>query len=331
MKSADKLGQSEKIRYAERDAELRQMRIIATALLLAMAALFVFGKYMETRYYGYWGFLRAFAEAGMVGGLADWFAVTALFRHPLGIPIAHTAIIPNNKERLGRTLASFLRTNFLTTKVVARRVQRMDVAGAMGKFLSAPAGGEGRTDLSAKDWSEQVVAKLPMIAEPGTAWNYSQGLDVLGGVIEKITGKSLEEAIRERVTGPLGMTDTGFYVPPDKVRRLAGFYDADPATGKLIRAPERGGDITIEPIGGDPPRWRTLDLLDARIVRLDVRGELRDGHAGFGLRRREAVGRRKHRQGRATQRQEHDEQQGDEPRPAVQQTDHRRVFLTCRR
>jgi hypothetical protein len=94
-----------------------------------MAALFVFGKYMETRYDGYWGFLRAFAEAGMVGGLADWFAVTALFRHPLGIPIPHTAIIPNNKERLGRTLASFLRTNFLTTKVVARRVQRMDVAG----------------------------------------------------------------------------------------------------------------------------------------------------------------------------------------------------------
>ena len=124
MKSANQLGLSEKVRYAERDAELRQMRIIATALLLCMAALFVFGKYMETRYDGYWGFLRAFAEAGMIGGLADWFAVTALFRHPLGIPIPHTAIIPNNKERLGRTLASFLRTNFLTTKVVARRVQR---------------------------------------------------------------------------------------------------------------------------------------------------------------------------------------------------------------
>ena len=98
MKSADKLGQSEKIRYAERDAELRQMRIIATALLLAMAALFVFGKYMETRYDGYWGFLRAFAEAGMVGGLADWFAVVALFRHPLGVPIPHTAIIKNKKD-----------------------------------------------------------------------------------------------------------------------------------------------------------------------------------------------------------------------------------------
>ena len=83
------------------------------------------------------------------------------------------------------------------------------------------AGGEQRQDLSAKDWSEQVVAKLPMAAEPGAAWNYSQGLDVLGGVIEKITGQTLEQAIRERVTGPLGMTDTGFIQPKDKAPRFA--------------------------------------------------------------------------------------------------------------
>ena len=90
------------------------------------------------------------------------------------------------------------------------------------------AGGEQRTDLSAKDWSEQVVAKLPMAAEPGTAWNYSQGLDVLGGVIEKITGKTLDEAIRERVTGPLGMTDTGFTQPKEKAGRFAQSQKTDP-------------------------------------------------------------------------------------------------------
>ena len=90
------------------------------------------------------------------------------------------------------------------------------------------AGGEQRQDLSAKDWSEQVVAKLPMIAEPGTAWNYSQGLDVLGGVIEKITGQTLEEAVRERVTGPLGMTDTGFIQPKDKAPRFAQSQKQDP-------------------------------------------------------------------------------------------------------
>lgn len=110
------------------------MRIVATALLVVMAIIFVGAKYLETRVDENWGFLRAFAEAGMIGGLADWFAVTALFRYPLGIRIPHTAIIPNNKTRIGVTLANFLRGNFLTTKVVAKRVRHMDVAGAAGRF-----------------------------------------------------------------------------------------------------------------------------------------------------------------------------------------------------
>lgn len=82
-------------------------------------------------------------------------------------------------------------------------------------------GGEMRTDLSAKDLSEQVYAKLPLIAEPGAAWNYSHGLDVLGGVIEKISGKTLDVVVKERVTGPLGMTDTAFYQPKEKAPRFA--------------------------------------------------------------------------------------------------------------
>src|SRR3546814_8660619 len=78
--------------------------------------------------------------------ISDWssdvalpiFAVTALFRHPLGLPIPHTAIVPRNKDRIGTTLASFLRANFLTPAVVARRMRRVDVASAIGKFLAAP-------------------------------------------------------------------------------------------------------------------------------------------------------------------------------------------------
>lgn len=89
------------------------------------------------------------------------------------------------------------------------------------------AGGEGRQDLTAKDWSEQVVAKLPMVAEPGTAWNYSQGLDVLGGVIEAITGQSLGDAIKARVSGPLGMTDTAFFQPTEKSARFAQSKNQD--------------------------------------------------------------------------------------------------------
>src|SRR3546814_13417762 len=81
----------------------------------------------------------------MVGGLADWFAVTALFRHPMGLPIPHTAIVPRNKNRIGDTLARFLLTNFLLPRLIARKMQAVDVAGAVGKFLSEPGEGGGRS------------------------------------------------------------------------------------------------------------------------------------------------------------------------------------------
>ena len=116
---------------------LKRMRLMATGLLLLMAALYVAARALDP-YRPAAGFLRAFAEAAMVGGLADWFAVTALFRHPLGLPIPHTAIVPRNKDRIGDTLANFLRTNFLTPPVVARRMRRVDIAGAIGRFLAAP-------------------------------------------------------------------------------------------------------------------------------------------------------------------------------------------------
>jgi len=116
---------------------IREMRIIATGMLVAMAAIFIAADAYDEAYPGL-GFVKAFAEAAMVGGLADWFAVTALFRHPLGLPIPHTAIIPRNKDRIGATLASFLRDNFLTPKVVARRMRNVDIAGAIGRFLANP-------------------------------------------------------------------------------------------------------------------------------------------------------------------------------------------------
>ena len=121
----------------------RGMKIAATGLLLVMAAIFLAARAYEQ--VGPWvGYVKAFAEAAMVGGLADWFAVTALFRHPLGLPIPHTAIIPRNKDRIGEALASFLKENFLIPPVVARRMRNIDVAGAVGRFLQAPEGQETR-------------------------------------------------------------------------------------------------------------------------------------------------------------------------------------------
>src|SRR5881394_706989 len=115
------------------------MKVVATGLLVVMAAVFLAARALEYQVPAL-GYLKAFAEAAMVGGLADWFAVTALFRHPLGLPIPHTAIIPRNKDRIGEALASFLKENFLIPSVVARRMRNIDIAGATGRFLQTPAG-----------------------------------------------------------------------------------------------------------------------------------------------------------------------------------------------
>jgi uncharacterized membrane-anchored protein YjiN (DUF445 family) len=121
-----------------RRRRLRRNRILATALLTGMGAVFV-----ATRMVAEPGFLtlliQASAEAGMVGGLADWFAVTALFRHPLGVPIPHTAIIPNNKDRIGRTLGRFVENNFLTPEVLFRKLRQLEVGRRVANWLAAPA------------------------------------------------------------------------------------------------------------------------------------------------------------------------------------------------
>src|SRR4051812_3289323 len=115
------------------------IKAAATGLLFVMAAVLAPARGLEPSY-PWLGYVKAFAEAAMVGGLADWFAVTALFRHPLGLPIPHTAIIPRNKDRIGEALATFLKENFLISSVVARRMRNIDVAGATGRFLQTPAG-----------------------------------------------------------------------------------------------------------------------------------------------------------------------------------------------
>jgi uncharacterized membrane-anchored protein YjiN (DUF445 family) len=115
----------------------RRMRRAATGLLVAMAALFALAR-SQLGTHPAWEWVLAFTEAAMVGGLADWFAVTALFRHPLGLPIPHTAIIPENKDRIADSMARFLQANFLIPTVVARRMRAMNLARTLGDFLTRP-------------------------------------------------------------------------------------------------------------------------------------------------------------------------------------------------
>jgi uncharacterized membrane-anchored protein YjiN (DUF445 family) len=137
----------------------RRMRWTATGLLAAMAVLFVTTHGLVGDH-PVWGYVNAFAEAAMIGGLADWFAVTALFRYPLGIPIPHTAIIPENKDRIADTMAQFLQENFLTPAVVARRMSGMNVARAVGDFLVASPGKAG-TDARSRITGIRCARGLP--------------------------------------------------------------------------------------------------------------------------------------------------------------------------
>src|SRR3954470_11444564 len=101
------------------------MRRRATAMLAAVSAVFVIVTL--TGAHGWVGYVQATAEASMVGALADWFAVTALFRHPLGLPIPHTAIIPRKKDQIGESLGTFVQENFLTRSVVETKLTTIDV------------------------------------------------------------------------------------------------------------------------------------------------------------------------------------------------------------
>jgi uncharacterized membrane-anchored protein YjiN (DUF445 family) len=110
---------------------LRRMRALALSLLLLAAVVFLLTVHRD----GAWGFVNAAAEAAMVGALADWFAVTALFRHPMGLPVPHTAIIPTRKDALGQSLQEFVTDHFLTADVARDRVASADVARRLGRWL----------------------------------------------------------------------------------------------------------------------------------------------------------------------------------------------------
>jgi uncharacterized membrane-anchored protein YjiN (DUF445 family) len=118
------------------------MRRFANGLLVAMTILFVFSHLWRPDpgvWRQVWGYVRAFAEAAMVGGLADWFAVTAIFRRPLGLPIPHTAVIPRNQKRIADAVGRFIADNFLEPGLVAERVKSQDLSDALGKWLADPA------------------------------------------------------------------------------------------------------------------------------------------------------------------------------------------------
>lgn len=119
--------------------QLRKYKIFATGLFIFMALVFVLMLYLQKNINAGWiGYIKAFAEAAMVGALADWFAVTALFHHPMGIPIPHTNLIEKSKERIGDNLGNFVVSNFLSPQNIRPYIQNLKVSHFAGEWLAAP-------------------------------------------------------------------------------------------------------------------------------------------------------------------------------------------------
>jgi uncharacterized membrane-anchored protein YjiN (DUF445 family) len=129
----------------EKRRGLRKMKLVALSFLLGATVVFL-ATVLWPNHPAFVGYVQAAAEAGMVGALADWFAVTALFRHPLGIPIPHTAIIPSRKDQLGNSLGDFVGTNFLSEQVVRQRLHNVGVAKRFGAWLAEPANADRVTE-----------------------------------------------------------------------------------------------------------------------------------------------------------------------------------------
>lgn len=166
-----------------RIAELNRMKQLAAGLLILVAVLYVVTAVFEAHYY--WvGYANAAAEAAMVGAIADWFAVTALFRHPLGIPIPHTAIIPNRKNDIADQFGAFVQENFLSEDVITEKIRAMNLSRRVAAWLIEPA--------NASALSEQITTGLAGVVKV-----------INDDTVQEMIEQRVEEKIRETSFAPL--------------------------------------------------------------------------------------------------------------------------------
>jgi uncharacterized membrane-anchored protein YjiN (DUF445 family) len=245
--------------------ELSRHRRIATGLLALMGAL-TLGSYALPA--GYWtGLLQAAAKAGFVGGIADWFAVTALFRHPLGIPIPHTAIIPTHKERLGRALGRFVATHVFTEQEIAGVLHRLDLPGILHRFLAEPA--------SARPAAEALAATLPRLlasVEDGRARRTVARVvpRLLGG---PGAGMVVARALHSLVEGGRHQDMFGFILA--QLKLLLASKDDALRTAIEERVREQGGRLVGWALGASIAR-RVLSVVHSELDKMNPDGsELR--------------------------------------------------------
>lgn len=176
--------------------QLRKYKAFATGLFLLMAAIFIATTLLQKNTDSHWvGYVRAFSEAAMVGALADWFAVTALFRHPLGLPIPHTNLIENSKQRLGDNLGSFVVSNFLSPQNIRPYMLKLKISGFVGEWL----GKEKNQDILIKNLSDIVLDILNKLDDTAVSQFISKKVQEMTDDIRlnKIVGNGISYIIEK--------------------------------------------------------------------------------------------------------------------------------------
>jgi uncharacterized membrane-anchored protein YjiN (DUF445 family) len=288
------------------------MKRVALALLCAAAVLYAAATALAQRHPG-WGYVAAFAEAAMVGAIADWFAVVALFRHPLGLPIPHTAIIPSNKDRIGAKLAGFICNNFLSTPQVLAKLAQFDPAARLAGWLGRPERAAAlaehlvaavRYGLTAFD-DARVRAFLARIAAAGMAQVdlsrlAGQALEaltaegrhraLLGELLAQATALVEGEEMQNRITEAIAREIKALrYVGLDQVAarlatrkvvsavvRTLGEMAADPAHPLRLRFDAFRVDM-IARLQTDPEFQRRGEIIRAQLQAHPALGEYLDG------------------------------------------------------
>ncbi len=249
----------------ERRRGLRRMRLVALSLLVGAAVVFL--ATLSRADDGIWGFVHAGAEASMVGAMADWFAVTALFRHPLGIPIPHTALIPRRKDMLARSLQDFMGENFLREEIIRERVLAARVSARAAQWLSEPANARRVVDEAAN------VLTL--------------GLQRLrDDVVEEVVQQAILPRLRQEPISPVAGTLLGEIVRDKAHHGLVDLALAE-ADRWLVENEATFGAILME----RAPWWTPAMLNDLVVKRMhaeavrwvqDIRGDS-DHHARVAL------------------------------------------------
>ncbi|MDL2284395.1 DUF445 domain-containing protein [Oxalobacter sp. OttesenSCG-928-P03] len=221
-----------------RKRQLNRMKLIATGLMLLMAAILVYARLQGGR--GIWHWVTAFSEAALIGALADWFAVVALFRHPLKLPIPRTAIIPENKERIAENLAVFIRNNFLSADILMEKMRALEPAQRIGHWLSS----RDRADMLSRHAISVLIGALTFIDDQR-----------VGRILRNTIYKRLQQADLGNLIGQLldvlTQNDQHQALLNEGLRRLSTVLD-EPATQRQVAA------IIIEVSRREYPKLLTM-------------------------------------------------------------------------